>query len=331
MASSVTSGRKAFERKVEGLQALRGADSQTARAALGAALRDRNNFLVARAAGIVAELRADALVPDLVAAFERFFVDPVKSDPHCLAKLAIAKALRELGHREAETFVRGVAHIQLEPAWGGRADTAAELRGTCLLALSETTLGDLQILSYLVDGLADPDSLVRTNAAMAIEQLNREEGALVLRLKLLIGDREPDVAGQCFTSYLSLAPQGAVSFVARFLRAESEDVQIEAASALAQSRDPQAIQILSDFWRDERVSIEVRRALLINLGASTLREAAEFLLNVVGRESVDLASTAVSALATGRYRAEMEPRVADLVAQRDSSTLSAQFAEQFGR
>jgi hypothetical protein len=165
----MVSAKQAFARKIEALQALRSADGATARTELAKALRDRNNYLVARAAALVADLAAEDLIPQLLQAFERFFVDPAKSDPQCLAKHAIAKALRDLGHRDANTFLRGVAYVQLEPAWGGRADTAAALRGTCLLALTDTTLGDLQILSYLVDGLADPDTLVRTNAIMAIE------------------------------------------------------------------------------------------------------------------------------------------------------------------
>jgi HEAT repeat protein len=326
----VAGSKHAFDRKIEALQALRGAaDPSSARDQLARALRDRNHYLVARAAAIAAELHAEELIPDLIAAFERSFVDAVKSDPQCLAKSAIAKALRDLGHRDAATYLRGIGHVQLEPAWGGRADTAAELRGTCALALTDTHLGDLEILTHLADTLADADKLVRVNGARAIEQLNRQEGALLLRLKLLVGDPEPDALGQCFGSYLRLAPDGAVSFVSRFLQSPSEDVRLEAASALAQCRDPHAIDILRQFWREPLLSSELRRVLLITLGASPLPEAAEFLLGVVTRASVDLATCALTALATGRYRTALRPRIAAVVQERDSSELTRIFEATF--
>ena len=98
-----------FDRKIEALQALRrSSDPEATRDELRKALDERNSYLVARAATIIAELNLADLIPDLVAAFERFFVDPVKSDPRCLAKTAIANALKDLGERDPEPYVRGI-------------------------------------------------------------------------------------------------------------------------------------------------------------------------------------------------------------------------------
>ena len=208
--------RQAYARKLEALEALRLAtDSATAREELRKALKDRGSYMVSKAAAIAAELKAEELLPELLAAFDRFFTDPVKSDPQCLAKNAIAKALKDLGHRGAQAYVRGMGHFQFEPAWGGRADTAGTLRSTCALALTACNLDDIEILTQLTDALADPEKLVRINSAIAIEQLGRPEGALLLRLKLLSGDQEPEVLGQSFTSLLSLAPDGGVSFISQ--------------------------------------------------------------------------------------------------------------------
>ena len=173
---------QAYRQKLSALEALRTAPELNAREQLRKALKDRNNYVVARAASVCADLRLDDLIPDLVIAFERFFADPIKSDPQCLGKSAIAAALRSLGHHGADAYLRGIAHVQLEPAWGGRADTAALLRGTCALALSECPIDDLEILTHLVDVLADADRGVRADAARAIEQVNRPDGALLLRL-----------------------------------------------------------------------------------------------------------------------------------------------------
>jgi hypothetical protein len=125
--------RPLFERRIEALEALRSAtDSAVALEQLRKGLNYRNNYLVSRAAALAADLRLRELIPDLLAAFDRFFVDPVRLDPQCLAKGAMVKALKDLGHRGAQAYLRGIVHIQLEPAWGWprryRGDSSRHMR-----------------------------------------------------------------------------------------------------------------------------------------------------------------------------------------------------------
>ncbi len=176
------------------------------------ALKDPNNYLVSKAVAIAADLKRDELIPDLTAAFDRFMIDPVKSDPQCWAKTAIAKELKDLGNRDAHVFLRGIVHIQPEPVWGGQADSAGTLRGTCALALVDCRLDDLEILTHLTDRLADKEMPVRLDAALAIAQFGRPEGVLPLRLKAWVGDVEPEVVGQCFTSLLALDSRTSLRF-----------------------------------------------------------------------------------------------------------------------
>ncbi|MGH8629508.1 MAG: hypothetical protein ACREU7_01915, partial [Burkholderiales bacterium] len=198
------SGREALERKIRALELLRSEpESPSTLEQLRQALKDRSNYFVSKAAALAGDLRLVALEPDLLAAFDRFMANPVKSDPQCWAKNAIAKALKDLDHQDPEIFLRGLAHFQLEPVWGGREDTATALRGTCALALPGCSLDDLEVLRRLVDALADPAKPVRIDAARAIAQLPRPESALLLRLKALVGDSDPEVKGQCFASLLS--------------------------------------------------------------------------------------------------------------------------------
>jgi HEAT repeat protein len=220
--------------------------------------------------------------------------------------------------------------VQLEPAWGGRADTAADLRGTCALALTNCLLDDIEILTYLADSLADPEPSVRISSAIAIEQLSRPEGAVPLRLKLLIGDPEPNVLGQCFASLLSLGTAGTVAFIRRFLQSADEAMQLEAASALAQSRDPEAIEAIKEFWEQPLLSLELRRLVLINLGASPVAAAAEFLMSVIAGESAELAATAITALAASRFHDEVHARVAALMEGSDNAELRRIIAQKWG-
>ena len=320
--------KQALDNKVEALEALRSAPHETAAAQLRKALKDRNNWLVSKAAALAAALILQELIPDLLAAFDRFMLDPVKSDPQCWAKNAIAKALKDLGHHDPEVYLRGFAHVQLEPVWGGSADSAATLRGTCALALVECKLDDLTMLTHFAGGLADPEKTVRVDTATAIAQLACPEGALLLRLKALLGDAEPDVIGQCFFSLLSLDTRDPVQFVGRFLNSKDQDIRLEAACALALSRDPQSIEKLRGFWK-QRLSPELRRAVLVSLGSSTLAEAADFLLDIVADDPTEHAEQALTALAASRFSANMRDRIASVVETKQDPGLRQLFDQRF--
>jgi hypothetical protein len=55
---------------------------------------------------------------------------------------------------------------------------------------------------------------------------------------------------------------------------------VRGACALAQCGDPRAIERLADFWRTARLSTAFPQAVLINLGASPARSAADVLVEV---------------------------------------------------
>jgi len=321
--------KQAFEKKIAELEALRSASDPAAIAgAVRKALKDRNNYLVSKAVAIAGDLRIEDLIPDLIGAVDRFFQDPVKTDPQCWAKNAIVKALKDLGHRNANVYLRGIVHVQLEPVWGGTADSAATLRGACALALVDCQIDDLTILNHLGDCLADKEKPVRVDAALALGQFGREEGAPLLRLKALMGDSETEVTGQCFASLLSLPPSESLGFVQRFLRHEDEEVAAEAASALATSHEPEALGVLKNFWQ-KKVPAEVRRAILISLGASTLRASADFLLQVLSAESGELAAQALTALGASRFRSEVRDAAKAAVESKADAELSRIFAKKF--
>ena len=89
-------------------------------------------------------------------AFDRFFDNPVKTDPQCWAKNALSRTLFALEYQEAEVFLRGMRHIQMEPVWGGQSDTAGTLRSTCALALVQCRgLNDRDLLTHLLELLGD--------------------------------------------------------------------------------------------------------------------------------------------------------------------------------
>src|SRR5437870_3465820 len=260
---------RTLEAKLARLKALR-QEPQTpaARAELKKALADRSNYVASRAAEVVGEFGLRDLVPELLAAFDRFLVNPAKTDPQCLAKNAVAEALTKLGHDDADFYRKGMRHFQPEPVWGGQQDTAAHFRGTCAFGLVQSSCGDsLDVLTRLVDLLADPEKPARVDAARAAANYSRPEGIPLLRLKILTGDKDAEVAGACFAALLSLAPRESVEFVAGYLGSADADVALEAAAALGESKEPKAVEALKPCG-EQHFDAEFKRSLLLSIGLS---------------------------------------------------------------
>jgi HEAT repeat protein len=270
--------KQAFEEKLAAIESLRSAP-HNALEPLRKALRDKNNFICSKAARLAGDLLLRESIPDLVDAFDRFLKDPAKTDPQCWAKIAIVKALKDLGHDDPSVFLRGIAHRQTF------IDAESTLRGACALALVQCSLPRETILLHLADILADPEMRTRIDATRAIGQLPGQDAILMLRVKAQAGDKEPAVIGQCFLSLLGIDPRPSVPFVARFLTStNNEDLRFEAAAALGECPDLLAVETLIARWRVER-SVEMKRAIELSLGVSRVPEAKAFLATVADLRS----------------------------------------------
>lgn len=308
---------KRVEERIEELKQLRTATTGAeAEPPLRKALQDRSNLVIAQAAKIAGELHKTSLIPDLLAAFSRLFENPVKTDAKCWGKTAIIRALTVLDHSEAAPFLRAAAHVQMEPVYGGQEDSAIHLRASAVLALVQCTdLMRPEILRHLVDALADPADTVRIEAVRALEQMNGEESAVVLRLKAHSGDKRAPVVGHVFDSLLALEREGAVEFVARFLKAGNLEVRDEAALSLGASRLPGAVKILIEAWEGTR-GRDFASVLARALSSSREETALSFLLNLVRDGSDREAASALEALQLHRDSQEIHKRVEEAKAER---------------
>ena len=286
-----------IEEQLGQLNRVREAGRAEAAAALRKALTDRVNLVVAKAANLAADLDLRDLIPNLLRAFDRLMEDAVKRDPQCWGKNAVAKALKQLEHRESPAFLRGARHVQMEPVWGGQEDTAAPLRGVCLLALVACTdLPRQEILRHLVNAIAETAAPVRVDAARALGEMGGDDSVLLLRLKLRMGDPEPGVTGQAFESLLQLERVQALPFVKEFLDSAGGDTACEAALALGSSRLPGAVELLLEAW-SRALGAEYRQALLRALSISRQPEAIEFLVKLAAQGRAQDAADARAALA----------------------------------
>lgn len=279
-------GKRAFDLQLAAVEELRSAPESERSDGLRKALGNRNNLIVAKAADLAREFNLTDLTDALLAAFDRFFENPEKTDPQCWAKNALSRALAVFEHQEPKVFLRGMRHIQLEAVWGGRSDTAGTLRATCALALVQCrSLAEQDLLVHLVDLFADKDKAVRAEVARAIEQVGSPSAALLLRLRASLGTDEPEVLGACYGGVLRIEGVRAIPWVSRFLATE-DDAAGEAALAISATHSVEAVEALRESLAQAH-DPWFRSILLSALALTRQDEAMRFLLDLVKTESLD--------------------------------------------
>jgi len=305
-------GKRKFDEQLAALDDLRCQGLEAAVDPLRKALGHRNNFIVAKAADIVRELNLAQLTPEVLSAFDRFFADPIKTDPQCWAKNAVSRALAASEHQDAAVFLRGMRHIQLEPVWGGRADTAATLRGTCALALVQCrSMSEADLLTNLVELFGDKEKSVRVDALRAVEQVGSSAASLLLRLKAILGTDEPEVLGAAYSGVLHIEGPATIPWVSRFL-ATADDAAGEAALAIAGTHSPKALAALRKHFAEES-DPWFRSVLLSAIALTRQDEALEFLFDLVRTESL-LAEAAIEAILRSVPSTEFTNRLEKLAA-----------------
>ena len=283
--------------------------------------------LVARAARIAGDQDNHDLVPELRAAFHRLLANPVKSDPGCTAKTEIANALYKIGAYEDALFLVGVRHVQPEPVWGGSEDTACDLRTACALGL--VRLNHPAAHDELAELLADRESAARMGAARAIAYSEDARFSPLLRLKILAGDQEPQVVGECLAALLRVAGDGALEFCDRLLDGMDAGRSEAAALALGESRLRAALPRLRDWWQ-RTTALEPRRTALLAIAMLRSEEAQAFLLSVIAEAPGHDARDAIAALGIFRDDTVLRQRVCDVAAARDDVDLRAAIAALTG-
>jgi hypothetical protein len=285
-------------------------------------LSDKSNFVAAAAAEIVGERTLTDLVPDLVAAFRRFLIDPVETDKLCKAKIEMVEALNRLEADEEDVYRAGLRHIQMEPAWGGPEDTAAPLRAAAAFALVRVNPRDLIVL--LADLLADPEKVARVAAAKALGACGHLAAIPLLRFKARVGDEEPEVIVECLTALVSAEPDESIPFVGGFLNSRTEEVAAGAALALAESRRPAALELLKQFWPKARRDESLAEVVLLGIAITRLPAGIDFLLELLAQGE----APALKALAIHKHNPAVRERVAAVVAKKGAGLKKA-FEKEF--
>lgn len=289
-------------------------------------LASTNYRAVSRAAKLVSQHHLEVFEDELLAAYKQFLDNPTKTDPGCEAKTPLCEALRQIEHDDADFFLAGIHYHQYEPIYGGESDTAAELRAICGFALIQ--LNDSRAMSELVDLLGDPEKTARAGAARAIAHARSQASELLLRLKIDLGDSEPEVLGECFAGLLRIDAEGGISRVAKYLTHRNEDVCCEAALALAETRSPNAFPPLQR-QAQLRHGRDYENVLLTSIGLLALPESVDYLLQVVTGPDVGAAIAAIRALRHCRDPRSFRDRLQSAVDQTKDRSIARAFKEEF--
>ena len=327
MTGRSKSDEAAVERKLAELDDLPG-DRASRAQPLAEALALGHYRVAAKAARLAADALLYDLVPALLAAYRRFLDKPVKSDPNCYAKKAIARALVALDCEDVEFFLSGLKLKQMEPVWGGTADTAADVRGSCAIGLVAT--GYPRALVAIAALLYDPEPDARVGAVRAAANGGPREAELLLRSKALAGDVEPAIVGECFSALMSVAPEDSLAFVAKWL-AEADDALRElAALALGESRVPGALEMLKSAWNEPVVADELRFALLRAAAAHRSEAAFDWLLSIAAEARPIIAARVIESLEPYKSNARLTERLRSVLAARGDRALERSFDERWG-
>jgi len=257
------------------------------------ALANASNIVIERAAQIMGDSGEAAFIPPLTDAFQRVIRQPATADKNCRAKEAIVTALDALDSEDPAVSLLGIRHVQMEPVFGGRADTAPNLRGQCANALARMRYAEVHFV--ITNLLVDPELPARLAAVQALGYLGDERSELLLRLKVLTGDEEPEVLGRAFTGLLVMAPERSLPFVAGFLSSTKAGLAEQAAVALGESREKGAFGLLRDYW-EANSDLDFRKVLLLAIALTRCDEAFAFLLTVIRDEGRSSALQAVNVM-----------------------------------
>jgi hypothetical protein len=174
--------------------------------------------------------------------------------------------------------------------------------------------------------LNDPEAAARSGAVRAIACGNPREAELLLRAKVLAGDSEPQVLGECFTGLLSVAPDESVAFVAAYLAHGDEQLGELAALALGESRVEAALLPLKEAWDGVLVGDAFRQALLRAAAAHRSEAAFDWLLEIVAEARVPVAEAVVEALAPYKHNVRLMQRLGSALGARGDAALLERLA-----
>lgn len=301
-------------------------DEQVITQTIRQALHSKSNRVTAKAAKICEEKLLYALEDELISSYQRLLK---QKDSNCLAKSAIMRALVALDCHNVDFYLAGLRYVQNEPGWGGPTDSAIDIRCSSAMGLVSTTYPRAMV--ELLTLLNDPEPNARMGAARAMKYGLRYEATLVFKQKLLGGDEEPEVLGECMSGLLTVDPDYSLPFVATYLDSTDDMLFELAALALGDSRLNEALEVLQSTWEHTfAIHAERRRALFKAIALHRSEDALDWLLGKLENADADLLETGLEMLVAYKHRSALKERVEDIVSRPGNRRHHALYREYWG-
>ncbi|MEJ2693051.1 MAG: HEAT repeat domain-containing protein [Candidatus Thiodiazotropha sp.] len=316
--------RLSIDEKIEQLEQLDfGNDPEVSKTTIQAALKAKQNRLVSKAAKLCVEHHLYEYFEELKAAFHYFAEKPEK-DKGCFAKKSIVKTLYELDCLDDDFYTAAIALRQHEPVWGGHVDSAVEVR--CWSAYGLTLSANSRIVFPLIELLHDEEPQARLGAVKAISHVNPSTAELLLREKVLDGDEDAYVVGECFDQLMSIEPECSLEFVAGYLQHDHDEVREYAALALAHCSDPQAFDALKSAF--EEYSFGRQGGKLIEaMALHRSQKAMDYLLDRLTDADIGLATDIIRSLSVYKSNESLRARMLTIISELSDNRLESVFEE----
>jgi HEAT repeat protein len=182
------------------------------------------------------------------------------------------------------------------------------------------------VVLLLTDLLLDSDDTARAGAARALGGTGSASAVPLLRYKVRTGDRRDEVIGECFASLLTLSFDESLPFVAQYLNDSLSTLQETAVFALAETRRPEALAVLKDYW--PQAPADVRELLPVAVAMFRLPAANEFLIGLITAKDAS-ACAALSALAIYRENPKVRASIAAAVETNGTKAVRELFGTKF--
>jgi HEAT repeat protein len=287
------------------------------KAAFTKALAAKSNLIVAKAARLIGNAQWIELNPEMAAAFSRMIAKGAAIDKACAAMIGIARALVQSDYDAPDLYLQGIQHVQMEASYGPAIDTAAELREVCAMGLANSTYPHK--LRELVPLLVDKEWRVRAGAIRAIGVVGTDAASLLLRFKMLSGDKDSEVMSDCFMAILTLEGAEGAPLVARFAESDDPEVREAAILAIGASRRADAVEWLIAKFA-QTADKPGRKCILLSLSTSRLEAAIAFLLDLVRSATPATSTLAVDALSIHARDQQLSAQVDAAIASRADHT-----------
>lgn len=291
-------------------------ESAEGRKVFASALGAKQLRLVTKAARLVEGFQAASFCPQMAEVLAGLLARDNGADKGCAAMLALARALVNLDHDDAELYLRGMKYIQMEASWGPAVDVAADLRATCAMGLVNSLYPGK--LKALTDLLVDKEWGARVGAIRALAAVGTEPALLLLYFKARVGDAHPEVVSQCLEALLTGGGagggDGALELATSVASGRDEEAREAAILALGASRRADAVEWLIV---RSRMPGPARACMFLALSSSRTEAALDYLLGLVKTADSATFAEVHEALTIHRRDAGLSERIVAAVAERN--------------